>query len=132
MPPGLLFVASTTTKPSLSADDFNAWYENQHIYEVTATSGIPRACRYEAYFDQEPPIEGIPVLLNRTYPWLTCYEMNDVNFRNTDEFKSLDGQSDPADKKVLELMRRARFETRFYEEIERDEREGAEKGIVQH
>lgn len=55
--------------------------------------------------------------------------MPDINFRETKEFRSLDGQSEP-EKELLEgVFKRARFDTRVYECIQVHEKEGgAAKG----
>jgi hypothetical protein len=116
--PGILSVASRVTRPDrCSNEKFNDWYENQHIDEVVALSGIPGAVRYEVIPYSE--IAGakvdekdLPPWLGRAQ-WLTLYEMEDVEFRNTREFKGLDGQTTPKDNLLDEIFRNARFETRF-------------------
>jgi hypothetical protein len=45
------------------------------------------------------------------------YEMPDVDFRQSEEFKSLDGQSMPKGDLLDSVFRQARFDTRFYEEL---------------
>jgi hypothetical protein len=44
------------------------------------------------------------------------YEMPDIDFRQSEEFKSLDGQSKPKGDLLDSVFRQARFDTRFYEE----------------
>ena len=48
-------------------------------------------------------------------PYLTVYEMPDVGYRKTAEFKGLDGQSEPRKELPEGVFRKARFDTRFYE-----------------
>lgn len=48
-------------------------------------------------------------------PYLTIYEMPDVQYRETAEFKGLDGQSEPEQELLESVFKRARFDTRFYE-----------------
>lgn len=47
-------------------------------------------------------------------PWLTVYEMPDVEYRLTTEFRSLDGQSAPSPCLLHSVFEQARFDTRFY------------------
>jgi len=102
-PPGILWVASRVTNPDkLSSEKLCDWYENVHIDEVTSLSGIPAAARYEAVPMSEiggpPTPDSIKAAENPPEyvmggKWLTIYEMKDVDFRNSAEFKGLDGQS---------------------------------------
>ena len=96
MPSGVLWVASRVKQPGLTPEKFCSWYENVHIPEVTALSGVPRASHYESI--KPFPLPGT---LSSSTPWLTIYEMPDINFRETEEFRSLDGQSEP-EKELLE------------------------------
>jgi hypothetical protein len=117
-PPGILSVASRVTRPErCSKEKFNEWYENQHIDEVVALSGVSGAVRYEAipFSDiagAEVEERDLPIWLGKAM-WLTLYEMDDVEFRESREFKGLDGQSTPKDNLLEEIFRNARFETRF-------------------
>ncbi|KAF2681762.1 hypothetical protein K458DRAFT_309076 [Lentithecium fluviatile CBS 122367] len=118
MPPGLLWVSSRIhlpptlppSVPRLIPSTFCFWYENTHIQEVTVLSGVPKAARYEAITEQ-PDAEGWSV----EAPWLTVYEMPDIRFRESKEFKRLDGQSLPKKELLDGVFRQARFDTRFYE-----------------
>jgi len=123
MPTGILWVASQIKKPTLTPEKFCAWYENQHIQEVTALSGVPRAARYEGI--QPSPYPGA---LSDDAPWLTIYEMPDIEFRGSREFQGLDGQSEPKKELLEGVFKQARFDTRFYECIQVHEKEGAKKG----
>jgi hypothetical protein len=44
------------------------------------------------------------------------YEMPDIDFRQSEEFKSLDGQSKPKGDLLESVFKQARFDTRFYQE----------------
>jgi hypothetical protein len=117
-PPGILSVASRVTIPErCSPEKFNEWYENQHIDEVVALSGVPGAVRYEAILfaeiaGAEVEEKDLPLWLGKAQ-WLTLYEMDDVDFRDSKEFKGLDGQTTPKDNLLNEIFKNARFETRF-------------------
>jgi hypothetical protein len=116
--PGILSVASSVTRPDrCSPDRFNDWYENQHIDEVVALSAVPGAVRYDAVpFSEiagaEVEEKDLPPWLGKAQ-WLTLYEMDDVEFRHSAEFKGLDGQTTPKENLLDEIFRNARFETRF-------------------
>lgn len=128
MPSGVLWVASRVKQPGLTPEEFCSWYENVHIHEKTALSGVPRAAHYEGI--KPSPLVGA---LSSSAPWLTVYEMPDINFRETKEFRSLDGQSEP-EKELLEgVFKRVRFDMRFYECIQVHEKEGgaAEGALLQ-
>ncbi|KAF2104647.1 hypothetical protein NA57DRAFT_70854 [Rhizodiscina lignyota] len=125
MAPGILWVSSRITQPSaLPREKFTSWYEDVHIHEVVALSRVPAAARYEAVQGIVP--DDAPYL-NKA-DWLTVYEMEDVGFRFSPEFKGLDGQTKPKGNLLEEVFSKARFETRFAEERQVDEREGARKG----
>lgn len=126
MAPGLLWVSSRITQPeSLSRDKFTQWYEGQHIDEVVSLSGVPAAARYEAIPGIAPP--DAPYATKAE--WLTLYEMDDVDFRFSKEFKGLDGQSLPKEELLEGVFKKARFETRFCERVQVDEKSGARKGM---
>jgi hypothetical protein len=59
--------------------------------------------------------------------WLTIYEMNDVDFRESAEFRGLDGQSKPKDDLLERIFKNAMFETRFGELLSNDDK-GIKKG----
>jgi hypothetical protein len=44
--------------------------------------------------------------------------MPDINYRDTDEFKGLDGQSEPEERLLEAIFKKSRFDTRFYEEVQ--------------
>ncbi|KAF2114145.1 hypothetical protein BDV96DRAFT_469467, partial [Lophiotrema nucula] len=115
MPPGILWVSSRIQNPSiLSPEKFCTWYENTHIQEVTALSGVPSAARYQALSPSPVPT---PTWSSEA-PWLTIYEMPVLDFRESKEFKSLDGQSKPREELLEGIFKQARFDTRFYEQVQ--------------
>ncbi|KAH7377668.1 hypothetical protein BKA66DRAFT_422017 [Pyrenochaeta sp. MPI-SDFR-AT-0127] len=121
---GVLWVSSRVVHPaSLSVEKFCEWYENTHIQEVLSLAGIPSAVRYEA-LQPQPDAKA----WSNEAPWLTVYEMPDIEYRNTDDFKSLDGQSEPSQNLLEGVFKNARFDTRFYEEVQVFENEGVQKG----
>jgi hypothetical protein len=44
--------------------------------------------------------------------------MPDVEYRNTTDFKGLDGQSEPDPELLKGVFKQARFDTRFYEVVQ--------------
>lgn len=44
--------------------------------------------------------------------------MPDIAYRETDEFRGLDGQSRPSEELLEGVFKQARFDTRFYEEVD--------------
>ncbi|KAF2652596.1 hypothetical protein K491DRAFT_695472 [Lophiostoma macrostomum CBS 122681] len=115
MPPGVLWVSSRIADPEgrLTSERFCDWYENTHIQEVTSLPGIPHAARYTAIHPQ--PSDST---WSSAAPWLTLYTMPDIRYRETDEFRGLDGQSEPVESLRREVFERARFDTRFYESVQ--------------
>jgi len=115
--PGILFVNSGVIKPDqLTPEDFDAWYTNGHIPDVVAKSGISHAYRYEHIADGTSPA--------RRLNFLTLYGMDDINFAETEEFRSLEGQKPgPSQETIFE---KAEFDTRTYELVQVDEAMGAE------
>jgi len=111
--PGILWVNSDVIKPDqLSKEDFDSWYCDEHIPDVVAKSGIATAHRYEYV-----PGRSIP---ERSLGFLTVYLMEDVNFMETKEFKSLEGQSPGPSKE--------RIFTRSYELVQLNEAGNAKSG----
>src|ERR1700710_2401233 len=83
---GIMWVNSDVIKPnSLRRQAFDTWYCNEHIPDVLTKSGIQSACRYDHM------INGASG--PRHLGFLTIYEMPDINFMETDEFRGLEGQS---------------------------------------
>ncbi|KAL1604863.1 hypothetical protein SLS60_004403 [Paraconiothyrium brasiliense] len=120
MPSGIIWVSSRIAHPAqprhdvevLTPERFCAWYEETHIQEVTALEGVPGAVRWEAVQPQ-PTANAWSI----EAPWLTVYSMPDIDYRNSKEFKGLDGQSAPKERLLHEVFEQARFDTRFYERI---------------
>ncbi|CAO2652045.1 Nn.00g003280.m01.CDS01 [Neocucurbitaria sp. VM-36] len=143
---GILWVSSRIANPDglLTPETFCDWYENvrlpspftpplplplplplnfhhethttvqRHIPEVLALPGMPSAARFSALDPQPDDAKA----WSHDAPWLTVYEMPDIEYRNTSAFKGLDGQSLP-EKELLEgVFKNARFDTRFYEEVQ--------------
>jgi hypothetical protein len=136
--PGIIWVASRVTQPDkLSEERFCEWYEGQHIDEVTSLSGVSAAARYEAVPMSELAGPATPESIEATKDrpdylmgakWLTIYEMHDIDFRNTTEFKGLDGQSKPKGNLLDEIFTKAHFETRFGSLLSNDDKGGKKKG----
>lgn len=143
MPRGILWVASRVVNPdALSSEKFCDWYENvskrhnhnllrhsfpsqRHIQEVLSLSGVPSAARYEA-LQPQPDTKA----WSNEAPWLTVYEMRDIDYRESDDFKGLDGQSEPSQELLEGVFKNARFDTRFYEEVQVYEKENARQGML--
>lgn len=58
--------------------------------------------------------------------------MPDIEYRHTKQFKGLDGQSEPKQELLENVFKQARFDTRFYEEVQIYESEGAKKGPAKY
>ncbi|KAJ9638090.1 hypothetical protein H2204_004401 [Knufia peltigerae] len=70
---------SKNERQDLVSDDvLLAWYDNIHIPDVVATSGIPTALRFEAVGPDAAPL-----------PWLVVYPTDDINFTKSDEFNRM-------------------------------------------
>ncbi|KAH7392223.1 hypothetical protein DE146DRAFT_581880, partial [Phaeosphaeria sp. MPI-PUGE-AT-0046c] len=114
MTKGVLWVSSRVTKPDkLSAEKFCDWYENIHIQQVLSLAGLPSAVRYEA-IEPQPSRDT----WSSEAPWLTVYEMSDIDYRTHPDFLALDGQSAPSQDLLHGIFKNARFDTRFYSEVQ--------------
>jgi hypothetical protein len=117
--PGILFVNSDVIKPDkLSREAFDKWYCEEHIPDVVRKSGISYAHRYEHLSDGVSP--------PRKLGFLTLYGMPDINYMKTSDFKSLEGQSPGPNQETI--FKNAEFDTRSYQEIQRDEKPGSDSG----
>lgn len=115
--PGIMVVNSDVIKPDdLSRADFDKWYCDEHIPDVLLKSGIKSANRYDHI------INGPSAA--RRLGFLTIYEMPDINFMETEEFRSLEGQSPGPNRDTIFVN--AEFDTRSYELVQVDEGKGKE------
>ncbi|OAG37131.1 hypothetical protein AYO21_08666 [Fonsecaea monophora] len=81
--PGLMLVFCQVTRPDLVSEGlFAAWYEEEHIPEATSTSGMPAGFRY---YCLGPP---------NGRPWLALYPCPELDFVNSEEYKSIRVTSD--------------------------------------
>ncbi|KAF2264730.1 hypothetical protein CC78DRAFT_516192 [Lojkania enalia] len=86
--PGMLWVTSriaSSSKDILDEETFMKWYDEDHITEIIATSGINDAFRY---IDAE---KDSPNVLK---PFLAFYPMPDLAFTLGQEFKNIKVKSD--------------------------------------
>ncbi len=119
--PGILVVNSDVIKPErLSRQQFDAWYCGEHIPDVVSRSGVPSAARYEHVTDDSVP--------HRRLGFLTVYQMPDINFMETPEFRSLEGQSPGPN--TERIFKNAEFDTRAYEMVQLDEAAGRENSGI--
>ncbi|KAK5117992.1 hypothetical protein LTR62_004036 [Meristemomyces frigidus] len=108
---GLLFANSKITKPDeLSTEAYTRWYEQVHIPDIFKTSGISEASRWTAL---DPKQER---------PFLALYPIQDLDFLQSDEFKSIPVHDDnlPGSGAIFDL---ADFDTRYYKMVQLYERE---------
>lgn len=104
--PGILWVNADVIQPSqLSRADFNTWYCDDHIHDVVSKSGISSAARYEFVEDGSTP--------DRKLNFLTHYTMPDINFMESEEFRTLEGQRPGPNRE--RIFRNCEFWTRSYE-----------------
>lgn len=120
--PGILMVNSDVLNPDkLSKKSFDDWYCNEHIPDVLKKSGISYAYRYEHLSDGVSP----PRRLN----FLTLYGMPDINYMETDDFRTLEGQSPGPNQETI--FKHAEFDTRSYELVQSDEAKGVSSGELE-
>ncbi|KAJ4355582.1 uncharacterized protein N0V89_003602 [Didymosphaeria variabile] len=87
--PGLLYVkACINPSPSnpLTEPEYMHWYDDDHIAEIVATSGMPNAFRY--FHVDKTPDNGKPTP-ECPRPYLAFYPMPDLAFTQGQEFKSI-------------------------------------------
>jgi len=102
---GLLLVFSRLKEGSdISSVDFQRWYDEVHLPDVLATSGIKEGYRYNN------------VLPNAGWQFLALYPVSDVAFLGTPEFDAIPSHG----KHVFKgsATDHAEFELRFYELIQ--------------
>lgn len=90
--PGLLFVRSRIAQEAKDTFDektFLHWYDDEHIPEVVASSGIKSGFRYLDIYKTSPLGNDA-----NPKPFLAVYPMRDTAFTTTDEFKNLRVKSD--------------------------------------
>lgn len=115
--PGILWVNSKITKPdAVSPELFTRWYEEVHIPDIFATSGIKSAVRYQ---NIDPKAER---------PYLAVYAMKDIAFLQTDEFKAISVHSDMLPGPSHACFDIADFDTRYYEAVQTYEAKDAPAG----
>lgn len=98
---GALFVRSSLSRPDLLDETaYIAWYENDHIAEVTSTSGIRSARRFVSV---DPKADK---------PYLAMYPMEDIAFTQSQEFRNIRVKSNmlPDDHAIYDL---ADFDVRY-------------------
>lgn len=116
--PGLIWSNSKITAPeTLSSELFERWYDQKHIPDVMGAraGGVVAAWRYKCL---DP---------DRDTPYLTLYNVPDLEVVTTEEFKAIPMTSEmlPSDASIHTM---ALFDTRFYRRIQVHERAGAKKG----
>lgn len=116
--PGLLYVNSKITSSKLSPELFTAWYQDVHIPDILATSGIKTAYRYFTTSDEET--------VDR--PYLALYPLEDVAFLRTSEFESIPVHSDlvPTDSKCIFDL--ADFHVCYYTNVGKVESDQSKNG----
>ncbi|KAF2404507.1 hypothetical protein EJ06DRAFT_579119 [Trichodelitschia bisporula] len=114
--PGVLFVNSKIVSPTLSPSVYTEWYEDVHIRDILATSGIKSAYRYYS---------TCPEQVER--PYMALYPLKAVEFLQSDEFKAIPVVNNviPGSGMVFDY---ADFDTRYYTHVAASEAQGAVKG----
>lgn len=105
--PGLLFVNSKIIRPDLIGEEaFFKWYDEDHIAEILATSGIQSAFRF---------LDANIGSVER--PYLAMYPMRDIGFTKTEEFRNINVSSDmlPNGGPIYDL---ADFDVRYYKLVQ--------------
>ncbi|KAL3471349.1 hypothetical protein BJX99DRAFT_263369 [Aspergillus californicus] len=81
-PQALLYVTSRVrAPPRISSEDFNAWYDNEHVPDILKTSGVNAAYRYNA-------------CAARSGPYLAVYPVRDMQFFGSQEYLTIPTSSD--------------------------------------
>jgi hypothetical protein len=111
--PGLFYVNSKITEPSLSAETFNKWYDEIHVPDILATSGIKSAFRYYGKDSDRP--------------FLALYPLEDVHFLESQEFHSISSESEILPKTGLSFDV-ASFDTRPLVHIKTYQSKAAQPG----
>jgi hypothetical protein len=120
--PGVLFVTSKSVNPSvLDPVDFTKWYENSHIPEIQSTGGFSNTQRYESLTftkdHRDKSLSSVPENKNFAYDFLTTYNMPDLHFRDSEEYKSLSKKARPDNQMLVEkIFKQAEFNSRFCEQ----------------
>ncbi|KAE9579204.1 Core atranone cluster (CAC) protein 1 [Colletotrichum fructicola] len=117
--PGLLFVNSKIIRPDLiDEESFFKWYDEDHIAEILATSGIQSAFRF------------LDVNIGSVErPYLAMYPMRDIGFTQTEEFRNINVSSDmlPNGGPIYDL---ADFDVRYYKLVQVFDPKKKGKGVV--
>lgn len=90
--PGILFVEARISRPDiLTESTYMDWYDNDHIAEIIQTSGVDSAFRY--------------ICPGKDYPYLAMYELRDIAFTQSAEFRNIRVHSNilPGSKLVYDL-----------------------------
>lgn len=107
--PELLYVNSKITEPSkLSPDLFTEWYNDIHIPDIFATSGIKQAYRYHTTVADPSSVER---------PYLALYPVKFAGYTTSKEFFSIPVTSDVLPGPSHEIFDVADFDTRYYNTI---------------
>ncbi|KAH8887790.1 hypothetical protein GQ53DRAFT_749476 [Thozetella sp. PMI_491] len=104
--PGFILANSKISDDSLDADTFRTWYEEVHIPDVLATSGIFSSFRFQAP-DSEPTRR----------PYLAVYPLSDLMWLANGEFFRVPLTSDLLPNPSKHISEVADFDIRFYQTI---------------
>lgn len=124
--PGILFVSSKSLNPSaLKPTEFADWYENSHIPEIQSTGGFSNTQRYESLSftktHRDKDLPTVPDNQDFPYDFLTTYNMPDLQFRDSEAYKSLSSKARPDDQTLVEkIFKQAEFQSRFCEQMSID------------
>ncbi|KAH6643718.1 hypothetical protein C7974DRAFT_407434 [Boeremia exigua] len=106
---GILWVASDIVAPeSLSVEQFDEWYEEDHAPEVFALPGVPAATRYTALLPASSPSTHPPHLITYSFPSLA--------YAQDPAFLAIAG-AEPDRETVGRIYAHAVFDIRFYAEL---------------
>lgn len=103
--PELLYVNSKISRPaSLSAELFSSWYNDTHVPDIFATSGIKQAYRYLSTADDPSTIER---------PYLALYPVKSKGYLLSAEFRAISSKSDLLPGPTHEIFDVADLDTRY-------------------
>ncbi len=104
--PGILFANARISDAALDPETFRRWYEEVHIPDVLATSGVHAAFRYKA-----------PEGEVTKRPYLAVYPFADLEWLANGEFFSIPLTSEVLPNESKHILHVTDFDMRFYQTL---------------
>ncbi len=113
--PGILFATSRISDDSLDGETFRKWYEDVHIPDVLATSGVDTAFRFKALDTEQAE-----------RPYLALYLFRDLEWLSTGEYFKVPLTSDLLPNQSKHISDVADFDMRFYQTLRSEDGSGSQ------